>query len=64
MIVVEFYLAVWPLNERSSARHFFANYVSVVLVVGVYFGARVWYRGPWWVDLAKVDLDRKRRFYH
>lgn len=64
MIGVEFYLAVWPLNGESSVSHFFANYVSAVLVVGVYFGARAWYRGSWWVDLNEVDLDRKRRFYH
>lgn len=49
---------------ESSVSHFFANYVSAVLVVGVYFGARAWYRGSWWVDLNEVDLDRKRRFYH
>lgn len=63
MIVVEFYLAVWPLGREASVKHFFANYASAVLVVGVYFGARVWYRGCWWVDLMEVDLDAKRRFY-
>lgn len=39
------------------------NYVSVVAIVVLYLGARLYYRGPWWVDISKIDLDFGRRFY-
>ncbi|KAL3477104.1 arginine permease [Aspergillus californicus] len=63
LIIAEFYLSVWPLHARSSPRDFFANYVSVVVIVAVYLGAQLWYRGPWLVDPAGIDLDGLRRFY-
>ncbi|THY02146.1 amino acid transporter [Aureobasidium pullulans] len=63
LLVVEFYLSVWPLGESSSAKTFFANYVSVVAIVVLYLGARLYHRGPWWVDISKIDLDFGRRFY-
>jgi len=63
LIIEEFYLAVWPLGEPSSADNFFANYISVIVIVIIYFGARIYYRGAWWVDLNTVDLDEGRRFY-
>ncbi|KAK7521221.1 arginine permease [Phyllosticta citriasiana] len=64
LIVVEFYLAVWPLRKPSSVKTFFANYVSIVLVVVLYLGAKIFYfRGPLLRDLKTVDLDEGRRFY-
>ncbi|KAF1974773.1 hypothetical protein BU23DRAFT_567163 [Bimuria novae-zelandiae CBS 107.79] len=63
LIVVEFYLAVWPLGKPSSAKNFFSSYISVITIVVLYLGARVYYRGPWWIKLADIDLDNNRRFY-
>jgi amino acid transporter len=63
MIIVEFYLSVWPLGERPSVENFFANYVSVVAVIVIWIGAQLWYRGPIWVNAAQIDLDACRRFY-
>ncbi|KAI5241035.1 amino acid transporter [Aureobasidium subglaciale] len=63
LLVVEFYLSVWPLGEPPSARTFFANYAFVVAIVFLYLGARVYYRGPWWVNISKVDFDLGRKFY-
>ncbi|KAL4802002.1 amino acid permease/ SLC12A domain-containing protein [Aspergillus unguis] len=63
LIIAEFCLSVWPLNKEPNARDFFANYISVIVIVVVYLGARFWYRGPWWVDAEKIDLDASRRFY-
>ncbi|KAF2645122.1 hypothetical protein P280DRAFT_487584 [Massarina eburnea CBS 473.64] len=63
LIGVEFYLSVWPLGKKPSAKGFFANYVSVIVVLVCYLGARVYYRGPWWVDTRTIDLDASRRFY-
>ncbi|KAI1375075.1 amino acid permease/ SLC12A domain-containing protein [Hypoxylon crocopeplum] len=63
LIIVQFYLAVWPLGSPSSAENFFANYVSIILVVVLWLGARIYFRGRWWVDLDTIQLDEGRRFY-
>lgn len=63
MIIVQFYLAVWPLDDSPSAKNFFANYVSVIVIVVLWLGARAYYRGRWWVDLDTINLDEGRRFY-
>ncbi|KKK16945.1 arginine permease [Aspergillus rambellii] len=46
LIIAEFYLSIWPLHTTPNAKDFFANYISVVVIVCVYLGARCWYRGP------------------
>ncbi|KIX04563.1 uncharacterized protein Z518_05433 [Rhinocladiella mackenziei CBS 650.93] len=63
LIIVQFYLAVWPLGDETNAENFFANYVSVILILVLYVGAKIFYRGRPWVDLSTVDLDYGRRFY-
>lgn len=63
LVIVEFYLAVWPLGEPSSAKTFFANYVSIVAIVVLYIAAKIYYRGPLWVRAKDIDLDAGRRFY-
>lgn len=63
LIGFEFYLSVWPLGDSPSAKNFFANYVSVIVIIVCYLGARVYYRGGWWVDASTIDLDASRRFY-
>lgn len=63
VVIVEFYLSVWPLKESSSAENFFANFISIVLIVGVYIGAKLWYREPFYVKSEHVDLDSGLRIY-
>ncbi|VUC30969.1 unnamed protein product [Clonostachys rosea] len=67
LVVVQFYLAVWPLDNdpspTASVETFFANYSSVILAIVLWLGARLYYRGSWWVDIDKIDLDEGRRFY-
>lgn len=63
LIIVEFYLSIWPLGKKSSAKNFFANFISVVAVFLIWVGAMIWYRCPVWVDARVVDLDGNRRFY-
>jgi amino acid transporter len=63
LIILQFYLSVWPLGMPSEVQGFFANYISIIVIVVCYLGARVYYRGPWWVDAATIDLDASRRFY-
>ncbi|KAJ5594912.1 uncharacterized protein N7459_001120 [Penicillium hispanicum] len=63
LLIVEFYLAVWPLGDKSSAKNFFANYLSVVAILVLYIGAKIFYRGRRWNDLKTIDLDTSRRYY-
>lgn len=63
LIIVQFYLAVWPLGADPNPRDFFANYISVLAIIFLYLGARLYYRGRWWVRLSDIDLDEGRRFY-
>lgn len=63
LLVVEFYLAVWPLGGSPSAENFFANYVSVPAIIVLYIGAKIYYKGSLWVDASTIDLDEGRRFY-
>ncbi|KAH8429129.1 putative amino acid transporter [Aspergillus melleus] len=63
LIIAEFYLSLWPLGGNPNAKDFFANYVSVVAIVVIYLGARIYYRGSWWIDASTIDLDGLRRFY-
>lgn len=63
LIICEFYLSVWPIGEKPNAETFFANYVSVIVIILCYIGARFYYKGPWWVDASTIDLDASRRFY-
>jgi len=63
LIIAEFYLSIWPLGADPSAKNFFANYVSVVVFVVIWGGAKLYYRGRFWVDCSTIDLDSGRRFY-
>ncbi|KAI1215140.1 amino acid permease/ SLC12A domain-containing protein [Annulohypoxylon truncatum] len=63
LIIVQFYLSVWPLGDAPSAENFFANYISIILIVVMWLGARLYYRGRWWIDLDTINLDEGRRFY-
>lgn len=63
LIVVEFYLSVWPLDGKPTAKGFFANYVSVVAIIVIYIGSMIYYKGPLLNDARSIDLDQFRRFY-
>lgn len=67
LIIAEFYLSVWPLSEPMGARHFFANYISIVVGIVIWLVARGYFyakkRQGWWVDSHTIDLDEGRRFY-
>ena len=63
IVGIEFYLAVFPLHKPTTAKNFFANYISVFVIIVLFLGARFYYRGPWLIDTARLDLDYQRRFY-
>ncbi|UPK91784.1 hypothetical protein LCI18_002719 [Fusarium solani-melongenae] len=63
LIIVEFYLAVWPYHDKTSAKNFFATFVCVPTVLVIYLGGQAFYRTAWVTDKNAVDLDGSRRFY-
>ncbi|VUC26860.1 unnamed protein product [Clonostachys rosea] len=63
LIIVQFYISVWPLGKTPSAANFFSSYVSTVAIIVLYIGAKIYYRGRRWIDASTIDLDSARRFY-
>lgn len=67
LLIAEFYLSIWPLDGSPSARHFFANFVSIIVGLVVWLGARLYYYktegSGWWVKSCTIDLDAGRRHY-
>lgn len=64
IVIIEFYLAVWPWKDKSSAKNFFANYVSIVLMVFIYAIAKIFFfKGPLLIPLEQIDLDKGRAIY-
>lgn len=57
IVIIEFYLSVWPWKEQSSAKNFFANYISVVLMIIIYIGSKFYFKGPLLIPLNEIDLD-------
>ncbi|CAG2015240.1 unnamed protein product [Fusarium graminearum] len=41
----------------------FGCYSSVVAIIVIFLGAKIYYRGPWLLDASKIDLDSDRRWY-
>lgn len=64
LIIVEFYLSLWPLGGQPTAKGFFSSYSSVVVFLGILFISKLTYfRGRIWVNTEKIDHDDGRRFY-
>ena len=63
IIADEFYLSIWPLGEKSSAKNFFANYISLVAIIVLYICAKLYFRGRFWIKAEDVDLHTGRRYY-
>lgn len=57
IVIIEFYLSVWPWKETSSAKNYFANYISVVLMIIIYAGSKMYFKGPLLIPLVEIDLD-------
>lgn len=63
LAVVQFYLAVWPLRQKTTARNFFANYISIVAILILYTASKIYFRGSLWINAKHIDLDTGRRYY-
>ncbi|CCH46536.1 General amino acid permease [Wickerhamomyces ciferrii] len=64
IVVIEFYLAVWPWKDKSSARNFFANFVSIVLMFFIYLVSKIFFfKGPLLIPLEEIDLKNGQAIY-
>ncbi|KAF5230151.1 hypothetical protein FANTH_13966 [Fusarium anthophilum] len=63
MICVQFYLALRPIGGGPTVTGFLSSYSSVVAIIVIFLGAKIYYRGPWLLDASKIDLDSDRRWY-
>lgn len=62
LIIIQFYLALWPFGGETNAENLFGNYVSVLLVLVLYAGAKIYYRARRWVDISTIGLDSIKDF--
>ncbi|KAF5662518.1 amino acid transporter [Fusarium circinatum] len=60
---LNFYLALWPIGGGPTVTGFFSSYSSVVAIIVIFLGAKIYYRGPWLLDASKIDLNSDRRWY-
>ncbi|KZZ89853.1 Amino acid/polyamine transporter I [Ascosphaera apis ARSEF 7405] len=56
LIVVQFYLAIWPLHKPTTAENFFATFISIVVLVVLFCLAKLWFRGPLFKRAKDIDL--------
>lgn len=63
VLVVEFWIAVWPLGDKPNAAAFFENYLNIVVNVVLLAIYIVWKRknAILWVKAEDLDLDTGRK---
>lgn len=62
---VQFWVALFPVgSSKPSAKNFFQNYLSGVVILIFYVGHRLWTRETsWFTGAADIDLDTGKRNY-
>ena len=62
VLVAEFWLAIFPLGEKSNAKSFFETYLGFVILIIFYFGHKLW-RNNWilFIRSRDIDIDSGRR---
>lgn len=67
IVIIQFYISLFPLGDKPSPKNFFANFVSIVALVFIYCFGRIYFywrtRSPMWVPADKVDLETGRMAY-
>lgn len=62
---LQFWIAVWPLNDDSTggarAQSFFKAYLSVPIVLAFWLGHKAWFRTGLYIRAKDMDLDTGMR---
>lgn len=45
------------MEGSKQRKTFFANYISVVLMIIIYAGSKTYFMGPLLIQLVEIDLD-------
>ncbi|KAL6940252.1 hypothetical protein ACO0QE_004150 [Hanseniaspora vineae] len=67
VFIAEFWVAVWPegykeMSGKAIATSFFETYLSMVIVIIMYVGRKIWCRNfKFLIPLSEIDLDTGRR---
>lgn len=56
VIIAQFWLALFPLGEHSSASAFFMSYLGFVILIIFYVGHKIW-RKNWIICIRAKDMD-------
>lgn len=62
VLIAQFWILVFPLHEKSSAKAFFQSYLGFVVLVVFYVGHKIWKRN--WILFLKadtMDIDTGRK---
>ncbi|SCU82848.1 LANO_0B07646g1_1 [Lachancea nothofagi CBS 11611] len=62
VLIAQFWIAVWPLGDSSSAANFFEAYLSFPVLIAFYVFHKLWKRNWKFMIRAKdIDIDTGRR---
>lgn len=62
VLIAQFWIALFPVGDESSAYNFFLSYLGGVILIVFYIGHKIWKRN-WILQIPskKLDLDTGRR---
>jgi len=60
VLIAQFWVAVWPVGGKPSARGFFSVYLAVPIVLTFYFPYKIYYKTPF-IRSMNMDLVSGRR---
>jgi len=62
VLIAQFWIALFPIGENPSARIFFENYLGLPIILGFYFGRKLYVRKFWeFTPLKDIDLKGGRK---
>mgnify|MGYP002477073333 FL=1 len=67
VFIAEFWVSAWPtgykqMSNRAIATNFFETYLSMVVVVVMYVGRKIWSRNfRFLIPVSEIDIDTGRR---
>ncbi len=62
VIITQFWISLFPIGLKPDALKFFKGYLSVIIILILYFGHKLWTRNwRWYIPIEEIDIDTGRR---